>query len=65
MVPKGEVDVDELGAALSRLVKSELNPLFKIHEVRLAESLPRTASNKLMRRKLRAEWASEPARRTR
>jgi len=39
----------ELGSMLSR----ELNPLFKIHDLVVVEALPRTASNKLMRRELR------------
>ena len=39
----------ELQARLS----SQLNPLFKISEVVLVESLPRTATNKVMRRMLR------------
>ncbi len=35
------------------LIKKELNPLFKVGEVRIVESLPRTASAKVMRRTLR------------
>jgi acetyl-CoA synthetase len=42
----------ELGAQLAK----KLNPLFKIHDLVLAEQLPRTASGKLMRRKLRARY---------
>ncbi len=57
-VPKGEIDRERLLGELGRLLKGELNPLFKIHDLRLVEALPRTASNKLMRRKLRAEWAA-------
>jgi acetyl-CoA synthetase len=38
-----------------RLIRSELNPLFKVGRVLLRASLPRTASNKVMRRVLRAE----------
>jgi acetyl-CoA synthetase len=34
-------------------LKTELNPLFRVQEVRVVASLPRTASNKIMRRKLR------------
>jgi acetyl-CoA synthetase len=52
-----EVDSDQLATELGKLIKSELNPLFKIFDLKLAESLPRTASNKLMRRKLRAQWS--------
>lgn len=57
VVAKGEVDHDRLTHELGQRLKTELNPLFKILEVRLIDALPRTASNKLMRRKLRAEWA--------
>ncbi len=34
-------------------VKTQLNPLFKVSELIKIDSLPRTASNKIMRRKLR------------
>ena len=45
--------------ALQRALAKRLNPLFKISEVRLIDSLPRTASNKVMRRELRAVYAAE------
>jgi acetyl-CoA synthetase len=38
---------------LNHRLRTELNPLFKVKEVRIVDSLPRTASNKVMRRKLR------------
>jgi acetyl-CoA synthetase len=38
------------------LVRSDLNPLFNIHDVVLIDALPRTASNKVMRRELRARY---------
>lgn len=41
---------------LSRLLARELNPLFKIHDLILTMNLPRTASNKLMRRELRSQY---------
>lgn len=40
--------------ALQRALAERLNPLFKIAEVRVVDALPRTASNKVMRRELRA-----------
>ncbi|MBW2524832.1 MAG: AMP-binding protein [Deltaproteobacteria bacterium] len=49
-------DPADLEAELGRLIAAELNPLFKIHDVVVTESLPRTASNKLMRRTLRAGY---------
>lgn len=48
-----ELEIDELKQAMTRAIKTGLNPLFKIDDVRLVESLPRTASNKVMRRMLR------------
>ncbi len=36
-------------------IRQELNPLFRLHAVVIRDALPRTASNKLMRRVLRDE----------
>ena len=44
---------DELLAAMQNAIKRDLNPLFKIHDLVLIDALPRTASNKVMRRELR------------
>jgi len=52
----GEADADELHRELGRTVATELNPLFKIHDLVVVDSLPRTASNKLMRRELRRRY---------
>jgi len=41
-------------AMMQSTIKRDLNPLFKIHELIFTEALPRTASNKIMRRELRA-----------
>ena len=41
---------------MQTLVRTRLNPLFKIHQVVLLDQLPRTASNKIMRRTLRETW---------
>ncbi|MCF6212982.1 MAG: AMP-binding protein [Flavobacteriaceae bacterium] len=38
------------------IVKKQLNPLFKVVDLVKIDSLPRTASNKVMRRKLRADY---------
>jgi acetyl-CoA synthetase len=46
----------ELRAAMQQAITARLNPLFKVHDVVVAEALPRTASNKVMRRTLRAEY---------
>lgn len=37
-------------------INLHLNPLFKIHEVVLTDELPKTASNKIMRKALRASY---------
>ncbi len=44
---------EELMAAMQLAIKRDLNPLFKIHDLVLVDTLPRTASNKVMRRELR------------
>ncbi|MFK7819679.1 MAG: AMP-binding protein [Planctomycetaceae bacterium] len=46
---------ETIKATMSSALKTGLNPLFRIADVRLIESLPRTASNKVMRRKLRSQ----------
>ncbi|MGY8655421.1 MAG: AMP-binding protein, partial [Verrucomicrobiia bacterium] len=43
----------ELQKQLQGVIAKSLNPLFKIHDLVVIETLPRTASNKIMRRKLR------------
>ena len=45
-----------LQAAMQAAIRTRLNPLFKIHEVVIASTLPRTASNKVMRRVLRHDY---------
>ncbi len=37
-------------------IREKLNPLFKIHDVVITRALPRTASNKVMRRTLRSSY---------
>ncbi len=56
IVPNGIVDKELLQHELQKLIKQKLNPLFKIFDVVITEKLPRTASNKIMRRVLRAEY---------
>jgi acyl-coenzyme A synthetase/AMP-(fatty) acid ligase len=48
----------ELLEACQREVRARLNPLFKVSIVRIKSELPRTASNKVMRRLLRDELMS-------
>ncbi|MCZ6574418.1 MAG: AMP-binding protein [Planctomycetota bacterium] len=55
-VVRGSVDPDSLKQELGAQLAKKLNPLFKIYDLVPAEQLPRTASGKLMRRKLRARY---------
>jgi acetyl-CoA synthetase len=41
---------------LQSTIRQRLNPLFRISHVVIVDSLPRTASNKVMRRELRADY---------
>ena len=56
VVARGEVDRAGLAKDLGRLIHEGLNPLFRVHDLVLVEALPRTASNKLLRRELRARY---------
>lgn len=46
----------ELLVTMQNTIKKSLNPLFKIHDIVIVDSLPRTASNKIMRRVLRKQY---------
>ena len=52
------LNMQDLTAAMQSAIKRVLNPLFKIHEVLLVNSLPRTPSNKIMRRELRDQYTA-------
>ena len=56
IVPKGIVDKELIQHELQKLIKLQLNPLFKIYDVVITDKLPRTASNKIMRRVLRESY---------
>ena len=45
----------ELHATLQAALSEHLNPLFRVHDVVIVDALPRTASNKVMRRLLRQQ----------
>jgi len=47
---------DALRAQMQQQIREKLNPLFRIHDVVPVDSLPRTASNKVMRRVLRNDY---------
>jgi acetyl-CoA synthetase len=52
-------DAEKLRTELGRLLAERLNPLFKIRKVIPIDALPRTASNKLLRRELQARARRE------
>lgn len=56
-----DVDKTALKTAMQKMIKANLNPLFGIADVVVTESLPRTASNKVMRRLLRDEYVQKEA----
>ena len=58
-----ELPAGELRARLQRALREQLNPLFRIHEAVPVPALPRTASNKTMRRVLRAGYRAAAAER--
>ena len=57
--PGVEVALPKLKNALQTALREHLSSVFKIHAVRVVEGLPRTASNKVMRRSLRARYQAE------
>lgn len=48
-------------AELQALIRERLNPLFKIHDVVVVPSIPKTPTNKIMRRILRDQYAKAHA----
>ncbi len=56
VVVNKDISRDKLLLDLSGLLSRSLNPLFKIHDLLICKSLPKTASNKLMRRELRTQY---------
>lgn len=53
-----EMDSRQLQSEMNQRIRTELNPLFKVRSVHVIESMPRTASGKVMRRKLREQAES-------
>lgn len=56
VVLQADVSLPELQLKMQHTLKNCLNPLFKIAAVESIEKLPRTASNKVLRRALRNEY---------
>ena len=52
----GDTDAARLQADMQTAIKTQLNPLFKIYDLVIVDALPRTASNKVMRRELRRRY---------
>ncbi|HEU4366571.1 MAG TPA: AMP-binding protein [Candidatus Krumholzibacteria bacterium] len=50
------LDAAAVKSAAQKSIAARLNPLFRVHDVRVVDSLPRTASNKVMRRVLREQY---------
>ncbi|PHT67038.1 putative acyl-activating enzyme 18, peroxisomal [Capsicum annuum] len=50
------ISPDTLKKRFSKVIQSNLNPLFKVSAVKIVPMFPRTASNKLLRRVLREQW---------
>jgi acetyl-CoA synthetase len=55
-VLRAPLDPSLLRVELNALLAQRLNPLFKIAGLEFVEELPRTATNKLLRRELRRRW---------
>ena len=51
--PGASVTADDLKPKLQQAIRTGLNPLFRVDDVLIVSSFPRTASNKVMRRTLR------------
>jgi acetyl-CoA synthetase len=54
VVLRKPIEPSRLERELSRMLAERLNPLFRVGRVEVLDSLPRTASNKIIRRALRA-----------
>ena len=52
------MDTSQFKSAMQKMIKTRLNPLFGISDVVVTATLPRTASNKVMRRVLRDNYVS-------
>ena len=59
LLPEADITKEAVKTSLQAEIKGHLNPLFKIHDVVIVDSLPRTASSKVMRRMLRDRYRTE------
>lgn len=58
-VDKSTINLHHLKEKFQKVIKSQLNPLFHIKEILLIDELPRTASNKIMRRILKQHYLEQ------
>ena len=58
VAPDTQTTEAELKALLQTAIAQRLNPLFKIWDVVIVDALPRTSSNKVMRRVLRDQYSA-------
>ena len=56
VVVEGTPDSGELQTVMQDRIRRELNPLFQISDTVVIDELPRTASAKVKRRALRADY---------
>lgn len=54
--PETNIPSEILKETLQTAIRTHLNPLFKIHDIVIVDTLPRTASNKVIRRVLRDQY---------
>ena len=55
-VVKPDADRANMKTVMQQAIKDHLNPLYRLHEVSFIDALPRTASNKVMHKDLRAQY---------
>lgn len=57
VVPEQTIEKTTLIKIMQKEINQQLNPLFKIHDILFIDQLPKTASNKIMRRVLRERYS--------
>ena len=59
--PEPQFDEEGLLRIFQRAIADRLNPLFRLHDVKVVRRMPRTASNKILRRQLRSRYSGPDA----
>ena len=57
--PEPELDEEGLLRIFQQAIAERLNPLFRLHDVKVVRQMPRTASNKILRRQLRSRYTGQ------